>query len=51
LPEVKEVLAKHEASITRNIKENLGVDIKGYTTAYQNPYPSCFDWAPSPSNF
>ena len=32
LPEVKEVLAEHEASIIRTIKENLGIDIRGDTT-------------------
>jgi hypothetical protein len=51
LPEVKEVLAVHEASIIRKINENLGVDIRGDTTVYQKPYPSRFDWAPSPANF
>jgi hypothetical protein len=51
LLEVKEVLIKHEASIFRKIKENLGVDIRGDTTVYQKPYPSCFDWVPSPANF
>ena len=35
----------------RKIKENLGVDIRGDTSVYQKPYPSHFDWAPSPANF
>jgi hypothetical protein len=51
LLEVKEVLAEHEASIMKKIKQNLGVDIRGDTTVYQKPYPSHFDWAPSPANF
>jgi hypothetical protein len=51
LPKVKEVLAEHEASIMKKIKQNLGVDIRGDTTIYQKPYPSRFDWAPSPANF
>ena len=33
LLEVKEVLAEHEASIIRTIKENLGIDIRGDTTS------------------
>lgn len=49
--EVKEVLAEHEASIIRKIKENLNVHIRGHTMVYQNPYPSCFDRDPSPPNF
>jgi hypothetical protein len=51
LLELKEVLVEHEASIIRKIKDNLGVDIRGHTTVYQKPYPSRFDWAPSPTNF
>ena len=39
LPEVKEILINHEASMARRIKEN------------QKPYPSHFEWAPSPANF
>jgi len=31
LPEVKEILINHEASMARRIKENLSVDIRGNT--------------------
>jgi hypothetical protein len=48
LPEVKEILTEHEASMARRMKENLGVDIRGNTSVYQKPYPSPFDWAQSP---
>jgi hypothetical protein len=51
LPEVKEILTEYEASMIKKIKENLGVDIRGDTMVYQKPYPSHFDWAPSPANF
>jgi hypothetical protein len=51
LPEVKEILTEFEASMIKKIKENLGVDIRGDTMVYQKPYPSHFDWAPSPANF
>ena len=51
LPEVKEILINHEASMARRIKENLGVDIRGQYNVYQKPYPSHFEWAPSPANF
>ena len=51
LPEVKEILINHEASMARRIKENLGVDIRGNTSLYQKPYPSHFEWAPSLANF
>ena len=49
LLEVKEILVEHEASVVKRIKENLGVDIRGNTLVYQKPYPSHFDWAPSPN--
>jgi hypothetical protein len=51
LPEVKEILVDHEASVVKRIKENLGVDIRGQTSIYHWPYPSRFDWTPSPPNF
>ena len=40
LPEVKEILAKHEASVVHRIQENLGVDIRGNVSTYQKPHPS-----------
>jgi hypothetical protein len=51
LPEIKEILTKHEASIARRIKENQHVDIRGNTSICQNPYPSHFDWDPSLPSF
>jgi hypothetical protein len=36
LPEVKEILTEHEASMARKMKENLGVDIRGNTLVYQS---------------
>jgi hypothetical protein len=51
LPEVKEILADHEASMVKRIKENLGADIQGQKSIYQWPYPSRFDWTPSPPYF
>jgi hypothetical protein len=31
LSKVKEILAEHESSMVKRIKENLGVDIRGNT--------------------
>lgn len=41
----------HEASMIKNIKENLGVDIRGHTLVSQKPRTSHFDQAPSHPNF
>ena len=37
------VLAEYKNDLANLLRENLGVDVRGKTRAYQKPYPTSFD--------
>ena len=37
------MLAEYKNDLANLLRENLGVDVRGKTHAYQKPYPTSFD--------
>ena len=45
------VLAEYKNDLANLLSENLGVDVRGKTHAYQKPYPTSFDSVSYPTGF
>ena len=45
------VLADYKNDLANLLRENIGVDVRSKTRAYQKPYPTLFDLVAYPAGF